>query len=287
MNDSQKTLLRKLRRIIYPLILLTLVDVGIRFYTSAPEESDSSLSTFLFWVNALISLAVLLLVIFLLLSLGQQYFTKGPAKPDDSLPAAQAELLLKIVPGNQTLGNVLLLLVAMGFAAALNVLLFDPQQLLDADQLERVGNFEKILFGLFYLIPHFLLIVFGMRLLKGVPPVFIATKLGFCYQSSGVGTGWILWSEVALAKESSIIRASSSMGPIEEIVWGVRLHDPNKLLQQQYAPLLQRYLQLAQPISNFQTEGVGDIIMAPSDFGKSYDVVKALFQKYAKTDGVS
>ena len=286
MNDNQKTLLRKLRRIIYPLILLTLVDVGIRLSKGSFEESDSSLSTFLFWVNALISLVVVLLVIFLLLSLIQHYFIKGPAKTDESHPAAQAAPLLKIIPSKQMFGNVLLLLVAISFATALNVLLFEPQRLLDSEQLERIANFEKILFGLFYLIAHFLLIVFGMRLLKGVPPVFIATELGFCYQPSGIGTGWILWSEVAAAKESSIIRASSSMGPIQEIVWGIRLRDAGKY-QQQYAPLLQRYVQLAQPMSDFQTEGVGDILMSPSDFGKSYDSVKALFQKYAKTGGVS
>lgn len=285
MNDNQKMLLRKLRRITYPIILLTLLDIGIRFTNDSPEESDSPLSGFLFWVNTLITVAVLLLVIFLLFSLIQHYFLKGPAKPEVSHPAAQAELLLKIVPNNQKLGNFLLLLVAFGFAVVFNVLLIEPRRLIDSDQLERVTLFEKVLFGVFYLIAHFLLIVFGMRLLKEVPPVFIATELGFCYQPSGIGTGWILWSEIALAKESSIIRASNSMGPIEEIVWGIRLRDPERFQQQQFAPILQRYVQIGQPISQFQTEGAGDILMAPSDFGKSYDAVKALFLKYTNATG--
>jgi hypothetical protein len=88
----------------------------------------------------------------------------------------------------------------MGFSALVNTMLFVPEILFEKDQIARFTIFEKIIFGFFYLITHFLVIVFGQRLFKGMPPIFIATEKGFSYEPAGISTGWVLWEDVAEVK---------------------------------------------------------------------------------------
>jgi len=56
------------------------------------------------------------------------------------------------------------------------------------------------MFGIFYVIAHFLIIVSGLRLINGMPPAFIATERGFLYNPSGISSGWILWEDVEEAR---------------------------------------------------------------------------------------
>lgn len=134
----------------------------------------------------------IVLVVFAIVSIGvmalmQQYFTKELFKPKETLgavdvsAAANAKLLLKIDAPNHLGGHLILFLTIMGFSVLVNTMLFAPEILFEKDQIARFTIFEKIIFGFFYLITHFLVIVFGQRLFKGMPPLFIATEKGFYY----------------------------------------------------------------------------------------------------------
>ena len=127
--------------------------------------------------------------------------------------------------------------------------------------------------------------VFGYSLFKGVPPVFIATEAGICYQPAGISTGWILWREVADVKETTILAgAPSGRRPTLQPVLGIRFHYPDIMNRDMYAPLLQRVVQSAQELYGAQTDGAGDLLLLPSDFGDAYEDVKSLFRTYPKAD---
>jgi hypothetical protein len=177
-----------------------------------------------------------------------------------------------------------LFIVALGISAFLNLLLFSPGTIFEKEQIEGFKLFEKILFGFFYTIAHFLVIVYGLRLLKGVPPVFIATEKGFCYEPAGIRSGWILWEDIQEARESTVLYGSGvNNGPTLMPVLGIKLINPEEYNAAAYAPLLQRVMKFGQKLHNYQTEGVGDVLLNPADFGSQYENVRELFKKKSKT----
>ncbi|MFN3301394.1 MAG: hypothetical protein ACK41Z_14530, partial [Sediminibacterium sp.] len=180
-------------------------------------------------------------------------------------------------------GHLILFLTIMGFSVLVNTMLFAPEILFEKDQIARFTIFEKIIFGFFYLITHFLVIVFGQRLFKGMPPLFIATEKGFYYEPAGIGSGWILWEDIAEVRESEVLFGSGvNNGPKLVPVIGIKLTNPEKY-RAAYAPLLQYAVNIGQKFHNYQTEGVGDILLRPSDFGNQYDEVLALFKSKVKS----
>ncbi|MBA4258936.1 MAG: hypothetical protein C0446_07215 [Chitinophaga sp.] len=220
MTNNQQNIIRKIQWIIYPIIAIVVIES------------------------------------FGVLALMQQYFTKELFKSKNALDemdaidkskAANAKLLMKVEAPKQVGVSLLLLVVAIGFSVLLNIILFSPQSIFDLTQLTQFTILEKIFFGLFYLIAHFLVIVFGQRLFKGMPPLFIATEKGFYYEPAGIGSGWILWEDIAEVSAS-------------------------------YAPLLQQVVKFGQKFHNYQTEGTGDILLRPSDFGDDYEKVLTLFK---------
>jgi hypothetical protein len=170
----------------------------------------------------------------------------------------------------------------MGFSALVNTMLFVPEILFEKDQIARFTIFEKIIFGFFYLITHFLVIVFGQRLFKGMPPIFIATEKGFSYEPAGISTGWVLWEDITEVRESKVLFGSGvNNGPKLVPVIGIKLINPEQY-SVSYAPLLQQVIKIGQKFHNYQTEGVGDILIKPSDLGDQYENVLALFKSKTK-----
>lgn len=133
----------------------------------------------------------------------------------------------------------------------------------------------------------FLVIVFGLRFFKGVPPFFIATEKGFCYEPYGVSTGWILWEDISEVKETTILYGNSGrIGPRVVPVLGIKLINPETYNTAAFTPLLQKLVTAGQKVNNFQTEGAGDILLVPSDFGKDYDQVIALFKEHTQKNSL-
>lgn len=240
------------------------------------------------WIDQGIVLVVFAIVSIGVLALMQQFFTKELFKPKETLglvdasAAANAKLLLKIDAPSHIGGHLILFLAIMGFSALVNTMLFAPEILFNTEQINRFTIFEKIIFGFFYLITHFLVIVFGQRFFKGMPPVFVATQKGFHYEPAGISTGWVLWEDVAEVKESEVLFGSGvNNGPKLVPVIGIKLFNPEKY-RASYAPLLQYVVKIGQKFHNYQTEGVGDILIKPSDLGDQYENVLELFKSKVK-----
>lgn len=289
MTNNQQNIIKKLQWIFYPIVVLMIIDFFIKFTNHDPLEVNEKSNAVFQWIDQGIVLVVFAIVSIGVLALMQQFFTKDLFKTKETLgavdasTAANAKLLLKIDAPNHLGGHLILFLTIMGFSALVNTVLFAPEILFEKDQIARFTIFEKIIFGFFYLITHFLVIVFGQRLFKGMPPLFIATEKGFYYEPAGIGSGWILWEDIAEVRESEVLFGSGvNNGPKLVPVIGIKLTNPEKY-RASYAPLLQYVVNIGQKFHNYQTEGVGDILLRPSDFGNQYDEVLALFKSKVKS----
>ena len=284
MTGNQKKIVRTLQWIFYPLVALLLIDFILRFTSRSPVDTNREIDQLLELIDKVIMIIVFVVMGFVALALIQQFFTKQPQTTRDTQDAANAKLLLKIEKPHQTAGNAILLIIALAFSALLNMLLFLPLTLMEQEELDRFGLSEKIAFGFFYVLAHFLVIVFGQRLVKGKPPVFVATEKGFSYEPAGISTGWILWQDIQEVRESSVLFGSGvNNGPVLMPVLGIKLINPEDYNTAVYAPLLQRIVNWGQQFNNYQTEGVGDILLRPQDFGNEYEKVRNLIKEKSHT----
>jgi hypothetical protein len=277
MNENQKKILRILKLIFYFFAVILSAAFILKFFNIGGSDYFNGILNALEWTQFLILAIVVLVIGFVVLALIQTFFGKR-SLTDNS--ASQASVLIKINAPNATLKSFIALLVAIGFAVLLNYILLSPDAVFVQGQTLEFGIFEKVLFGLFYVIAHFLVIVFGTRLVKGSPPVFVATEKGFHYEPAGIGSGWILWKDVTEARESAVFYGSTTtQTPVLVPVFGIKLRNPELQSKNAYSPLLQKLSGVAQKLNNYQTEGVGDILIKPSDLGKDYEKVKALFEE--------
>ncbi len=283
MTGNQKKIIRKLQWIFYPVALLLIIDFILKFRNHSPLEPDTKADQLADVIDKIFMIIVFLFVSIGAIALIQQFFTRELNKPKNTADAANAKLLMKIEAPNQLAGSVILFLVSLGFTIMLNVMLFAPTFIFEQEQIDRFELFEKFIFGFFYIITHFLVLVFGLRLFKGMPPLFIATEKGFCYEPAGISTGWILWKDVQAVRESSVLSGGRvNNGPTLMPVLGIKLTNPDAYNTAAYAPLLQRVVKLGQQLNNYQTEGVGDILLNPADFGHQYEKVIQLFKQQSK-----
>lgn len=284
MTENQKKIITKLKWIIYPVALLLPIDFFIKFFKRSPLETAKESNRLFDWIDQSLGYVVLIVVAIGVIALIQQFFTKELIQKKNTRDAARAKLLLRIEVPNQLAGSLILFVVAVGFSVFLNIMLFSPNTFFEQEQLDGFKLFEKLIFGFFYTIAHFLVIVFGQRLFKGMPPVFIATEKGFCYEPAGISTGWVLWEDIQEVRESSVLYGSGvNNGPALMPVLGIKLINPKEYNAAAYAPLLQLVVKWGQKLNNYQTEGVGDILLRPSDFGDQYDKVKEIFKIKSKT----
>ena len=289
MTNNQQNIIRKLQWIIYPVVVLMVIEFFTKFYNYDPLGSTKEINPVFEFIETGIMILVFAIVSIGVLALMQQYFTKELFKTKETLgaadasAAANAKLLIKIDAPSHLGGHLILFLAIMGFSALVNTMLFAPEILFEKDQIARFTIFEKIIFGFFYLITHFLVIVFGQRLFKGMPPLFIATEKGFYYEPAGIGSGWILWEDITEVRESEVLFGSGvNNGPKLVPVIGIKLINPEQY-RASYAPLLQYVVNIGEKFHNYQTEGVGDILLRPSDFGDQYYEVLALFKSKVKS----
>lgn len=284
MTGNQKKIIRKLQWIFYPVVILLIIDFVVKFIRQEPLAATTKSNALFAWIDKGIMIVVFVLMAFVVLALMQQFFTKAPAQTKNTQDAAAAKLLLKIEMPNQLAGSIILFVVALGFCGFVNLILFLPETVFEQRQIDQFETFEKFIFGFFYVLVHFLAIVFGKRLFTGMPPVFMATEKGFCYEPAGISTGWILWQDIEEVRESSVLSGSGiNKGPSLVPVLGIKLINPEEYNAAAYAPLLQRIVKAGQQLNNYQTEGVGDILLNPVDFGNDYEKVRALFKEKAKT----
>lgn len=276
-----------MRWFFYAVALLMIIDFVPKFLNPSLVQTNSEAAELLKWIERGIFFLVLAIVSFGVIALMQQFFFGRKLKNQPSNGAAEAKLLMKLEAPNQLAVNLILFLIIIMFSAGVNIILFSPDLIFEKEQIDHFQFVEKLIFGFFYVVTHFLLIVFGLRLFKGMPAVFIATEKGFCYEPAGISTGWVLWEDIVDVKETTILYGNSGrIGPRLVPVVGVKLINPEVYNTAAFAPLLQKLATAGQKINNFQTEGAGDILLVPSDFGKEYDRVIALFKERAKSNSL-
>lgn len=281
MNERQKRILRKFQWITYPVAALLLLDFIYRFADTG-YRTDKRIYTVFEIFDTVLWIAVSLLIIFVLTGLALQFFTQKSLQQQQEHVAAKAALLIKIEKRNARVTHLILLVVALGFSVFANLLLFKPTILLNADELKNITTLQLLAFGLFYSIIHFLIITTVFRLAKDTPPVFTATEKGFWYEPAGISTGWILWEDVDEVRESSVLSDRNRVAG-QATVLGIKLKYPDAYNASQFTPVFKKFMQYAQQFNNMQTEGVGDILINPSDFGDDYSAVKELIIKKVKS----
>jgi hypothetical protein len=283
MTDNQRKIFKLLRWVFYSLALLLIIDFVPKFLSPSLAETNSEAGQILKWIERAVFFVVFMMASFAVIALIQHFFTKDIEKNKTKHEAAESKQLLRIDVRFQFVMAVITLVIVVGFVILLNILVFRPEAILDREHLGDVPFFAKIIVGLLYIVAHFLLIVFGARLIKGMPPLFLATEKGFCYNPAGISMGWILWDDITEARETTIIYGNSvTVSPSIRPVLGLKLINPENYNDQAYAPLLKKMVDAAQQLNNFQTEGVGDVLLLPEDFGKDYEKVKTLFKEKTK-----
>lgn len=280
MTENQSKIVRTLMWIFFPIAIWKLIYVINLFNTQGSLQTDS-MPTFMDKLDGAIGIVAIVLVCITVVALIQQFFSSGRGQTEEAKIASAAPVLMTIKRPRAFLIHLLLFVSALGFSVLLNVILLYPDLIIQEDHLESIQQFERILFGLFYVIAHFLIIVSGLRLIKGMPPAFIATEKGFRYTPYGISSGWILWEDIEEARETPLLAGTAWMsGPGILTVFGIKLKYPDKYNAAALAPLMRSLVKKAQALNNYQTEGVGDLFLEPVVLGKKYDEVKALFKKH-------
>lgn len=288
MNDKQKGFIRKLQWIFYPIAGLMLLQFLGKFLIAFSGDSSSnsnsaSIDAFLEWFDKALLWVVLGVTFIALVSIVQQFLVGGSkVKRPVSDPASKANIIWQKEAPKMPLVRLLLFLVAIAFAVLFTLLVFFPQRILDERVLQNVGFQEKLIVGLFFVIANFLVIVFGKRLFSRQPPIFVATAEGFCYEPAGISSGWIRWNDIQEVRETAVLAGSRLRnGPSTIPALGISLKNPEAYNLAAFAPVMRKLASVSQDFRNYETEGVGDLLIDPVDFGNDYDHVKSLIKQYA------
>jgi hypothetical protein len=163
----------------------------------------------------------------------------------------------------------------------MNMLVFAPDQF----GVEREGNgaAEIAVFGFFYVVGHFLLLVFGLRAVRN-RPYFVLTQRGFLYDPGDLSPGLIRWENIAGVKETQLLYGPGSYaGPSTQTALVVTLKDGTTHARA-YNPLLRALLALLLPVVRYQAGGSGDIVLVAADFGARYEEVKGLIGRHVRVE---
>jgi hypothetical protein len=271
-NENQLKIIRKLQWIIYPLaIVFIAVEVLPQFVPSLKEKLAVVKTVFGFIEKGIF---VLLFLIFSWALLGFILHEIGKNRQKVGYDNVLLELKNKgkIIP-------FIVVLVVLGISIFMNYLLFEPSSILQEEDLLQISFIEKAIFAFFYIVVHFLLIVFTIRAIRN-PAYFILTKEGFFYEPADVSVGFILWKDIAAIKEDRLlVNRGGFAGPSTNTTLVISFKEPEKY-NRKYNFILRKFVELATKLIKYQTGGVGDIVIDPVDFGDKYPEVKELMFKH-------
>lgn len=197
--------------------------------------------------------------------------------------AARADLGAVVLALGQTnpIARFAPVLGTLALVVLMNMLVFAP----DHFSLERqsIGFGEIVAFGFFYVVGHFLLVVFALRAVRD-QPYFVATENGFVYEPGDLSPGLIRWADIAGVKETQLLyRPGSYAGPSTQTALVVTLKN-GEAYAQAYNPLLRWLLALLLPAVRQQAGGSGDMVLLAADFGARYEEVKSLIGRYVRVE---
>lgn len=278
MNSRQKTIIRVLQLILYPIAAIMLIAFAVQFYgvltgqagVEILTEADSAPQTD--WVAvAIVGLFWVVFLALLIEFLAREILRRHPR---DGLGTP----LVEIGRANRPLHFLLVVGVAP-FVVGLNLILFQPDAL-DIDP-GQISLHELMAFWLFYGIAHFLLVAFLLRAIRN-RPFFVLTEKGFLYEPGDISPGLIRWGDVSEIKEAELLTGQNTYaGPTTRATLVVGLKNP-EAYRQRYTPLLGLLQRLSTKFVSYQTEGPGDIVIVADDLGARYGEIRDLMLSRAK-----
>lgn len=163
----------------------------------------------------------------------------------------------------------------------MNMLVFAPN--LFSLEREGIGFDAMAAFGFFYVVGHFLLIVFGLRALRN-RPFFVLTQHGFFYAPGDLSPGFVRWADITHVKETRLLYGPGSYaGPSTQTALVVTLKNA-KAHARAYNPLLRALHALLLPVVRYQAGGSGDMVLVSADFGARYEEVRGLIGQHVRLE---
>lgn len=274
-NENQLKIIRKLQWILYPLAIVFIAVQILPEFIPSLKEKLAVVKTALVFIEKGIFLLLFLIFAWVLLGFILHEIGKNRQKIGYNNVILELKHKRSIVP-------FIVVLAVLGFAIFMNYLLFEPGTIVDDYEQTNISLMEKTIFSFFYIVVHFLLIVFTIRAIRN-PAYFILTKEGFLYEPADVSVGFILWKDIAAMKEDRLlVNRGGFAGPSTNNTLVLSFKEPEKY-NRKYNFILRKFVELATKIIKYQTGGVGDIVLDPVDFGENYPKVKELlFEHFEK-----
>lgn len=271
-NENQLKIIRKLQWIIYPLAIIFIAVEVLPEFIPSFKEKLAVVKTLIGFIEKGIFLLMFLIFTWVLLGFILHEFSKNRQKIGYNNVILELKHKRSIVP-------FIVVLVVLAFVIFMNYLLFEPSTIIDENEQRNISLMEKSIFSFFYILVHFLLIVFSIRAIRN-PAYFILTNEGFFYEPADVSVGFILWKDIAAMKEDRLlVNRGGFAGPSTNAALVVSFKEPEKY-NRKYNFILRKFVELATKIIKYQTGGVGDIVLEPVGFGENYPKVKELLLEY-------
>jgi hypothetical protein len=118
MTNNQQNIIRKLQWIIYPIVVIMVVEFFIKFFNYAPFEASDNSNTAFEYIETGIMVLVLVTVSIGVLGLIQQFFTKELPRRIHAKDVSAAKQLIKIDTPQQVGSQLLLFAVASAYSKA-------------------------------------------------------------------------------------------------------------------------------------------------------------------------
>lgn len=281
MNSRQKTIIRVLQLIFYPIAAIMVIAFVWNFYVTMTGQGDVEILTEADrtpgtdWVAVVVvGLFWIVFLALLIEFLAREILRRNPR---DHL----GKPLVEIGRVNSAL-RFLPVIVMIPFVAGLNLILLQPETL-DIDP-GRISLPELMAFWLFHGVAHFLLVAFLLRAIRN-RPFFVLTSKGFLYEPGDLSPGLIRWEDVTEIREAELLSGQGAFaGPATRRTLVVGLRNPDAH-RQRYTPLLGLLQKLSARVVSFQTDGPGDVVIFADDLGSRYEEVRDLMLTQAKATG--
>lgn len=278
-NSSQNKILKYLNYSFY-----VFAAIGIIFFLSISGLIPTTIIDSIFQVlNALGSVIVVIIIgFFSFMILGFLiHFIQMQTVYGISNLEVDGKIILDIRDKSKT-SSLVVFLVSAGFATLVNLILFKTDIIFDAVQIATFDFKDKLIFGFFYFLSHFLFIYFGFKMFKD-EPYFAISEKGFLYNPAGISYGMVLWDDVSSVKESTIMYSTfaGAHQVVPRAVICVGLKNPEKYLKR-YNFVLRTLIRLINKFNRYQTENPSDLIIAKNVIAHDYEAIIALMNKYAK-----
>lgn len=275
MNEKQQKLVRTIKFILYPIPIILFLYQLFKPISGNPESklpgidklqnyAELILIWLFFIVFSIVALAIIVQFI-------QQQLNNNKQREGitDIILEIRKPFFLNIF---------LPIIFMMVFVVGMNYMLLHVEQFnFMFNLLTTRATAFTLFFYLFYVIAHLLFIGFTINAIRN-QPFFVLTTHGFLYEPGGISPGLIYWTNINEMKEATLLKRNSRRGnSFLEPALVISLKDASKNTTS-YNVVLRLLVKWGTKLIQYQTGGVGDIMLNPFDFGNRYIEVKEKMQ---------